>query len=69
LRGWNMRGIEMSDRDNGHTLAELQAARAEIDRLRRLIRDSTAVDVLGKTYWPEWVTKELGPIGPLPGGD
>jgi len=64
-----MRGSEMSDRDSNHTLAELQAARAEIDRLRRLIRDSTGVDVLGKTYWPEWVTNELGPIGPLPGGE
>jgi len=52
----------MSDRDSDHMLLELQAARAEIDRLRRLIRDSTAVDVLGKTYWPEWVQKEFGPI-------
>lgn len=58
----------MSDKDSNHTLSELQAARAEIDRLRRLIRDSTGVDVLGKTYWPEWVTNELGRIGPLPGG-
>ena len=28
----------MSDRDSSHTLAELQAARAEVDRLRELVR-------------------------------
>ena len=28
----------MSDKDTGHTLAELQEARAEVDRLRELLR-------------------------------
>jgi len=28
----------MSDRDTGHTLVELQEARAEVDRLRELVR-------------------------------
>lgn len=50
----------MSDRDAHHLLDQLQAARAEIDRLRCLIKDNTAVSVLGKTYWPDWVTNELG---------
>lgn len=65
----------MSDRDASHTLMELQEARAEIDRLRHLIRNQTGVMVQGQKFWPDWVMDELGPdqtrpggnIGPLPG--
>ena len=72
----NHRGRRIvSDRDASHTLLELQEARAEIDRLRRLIRDQTGVMVQGQTFWPDWVMAELGaeatapgrPIGELPG--
>ena len=67
----------MGDQDADYTLTELQAARAEVDRLRRLIRNQTGVMVQGQTFWPDWVTQELGPdqtmlggtIGPLPGGE
>ena len=57
----------MADRDSDHMLSELQEARAEVDRLRRLIRDQTGVIVQGRTYWPEWVNVELGQSGPQPG--
>ena len=57
----------MADRDSDHILSELQEARAEVDRLRRLIRDQTGVMVQGRTYWPEWVCAELGQSGPQPG--
>lgn len=48
-------------------LTELQEARAEVDRLRRLIRNHTGVMVQGQTFWPEWVHVELGQSGPQPG--
>ena len=54
-------GVVMSDRDLDHVLGELQAARAEVDRLRRLIRDETCVIVRGQTFYPGWVVQELGP--------
>lgn len=59
----------MSDKNADHTLSELQEARAEVDRLRRLIREQTGVMVQGQTFWPDWVMQELGwrPIGPMPG--
>ena len=57
----------MADRDSDHILTELQEARAEVDRLRRLIRDQTGVMVQGRTYWPERVNTELGQSGPQPG--
>ncbi len=50
----------MSDQNADHTLSELQEARAEVDRLRRLIRENTLVVVHGQAYWPEWVTNEIG---------
>jgi hypothetical protein len=50
----------MSDRDSDHVLSELQQARAEVDRLRRLIRENTLVVVHGQAYWPDWVTNEIG---------
>ena len=51
----------MGDQDADYTLTELQAARAEVDRLRRLIRNQTGVMVQGQTFWPDWVAQELGP--------
>lgn len=60
----------MSDRDAEHILNELQEARAEVDRLRRLIRKQTGVMVQGQTFWPDWVMQEVEywrPIGPMPG--
>lgn len=50
----------MADRENAHTLSELQDARHELDRLRRLVIRETAVDVRGKLYYPSWVVKEFG---------
>jgi hypothetical protein len=41
-------------------LAELQEARGEIDRLRKLVLDKTGIEIRGVTYWPEWVTEGLG---------
>jgi hypothetical protein len=58
----------MSDRDASHLVSELQEARAEIDRLRRLIRNQTGVIVQGQTFWPDWVMDELGPDQTRPGG-
>lgn len=58
----------MSDRDADHTLSELQEARAEVGRLRRLIREQTGVMVQGQTFWPDWVMQELGPDQTRPGG-
>lgn len=57
----------MADRDSDHILSELQEARAEVDRLRRLIREQTGVTIQGRTYWPVWVNTELGQSGPQPG--
>ena len=62
-------GAGMSDRDAEHILNELQEARAEVDRLRRLIREQTAVMVRGQTFWPDWVMQELGPDQTRPGGE
>lgn len=58
----------MSDKNADHTLSELQEARAEVDRLRRLIREQTGVMVQGQTFWPDWVMQELGPDQTRPGG-
>jgi len=59
----------MSDKNADHTLSELQEARAEVDRLRRLIRNQTGVMVQGQTFWPDWVMNELGPDQTMPGGE
>ena len=58
----------MADRDSDHMLTELQEARAEVDRLRRLIREQTAVMVRGHTFYPGWVVQEMGLDQLRPGG-
>ncbi len=52
----------MSDRDGAHMLAELQDARGEVDRLRKLVLDKTGIEIRGVTYWPEWVTEGIGQV-------
>lgn len=42
IEGLPKEGESMSDRDNGHTLTELQEARAEVDRLRLAIKKHRA---------------------------
>ena len=71
-----VRGAGMSDRDNEHTLSELQVALAKVDklhsdlvRLRWLILEQTSVTCNTQKYWPEWVNKYFDSIGPLPGGE
>ena len=55
----------MSDRDANHTLAELQEARAEIDRLREVVMEykRMAAKLL------ERIVQLDNGIGPLPGGE
>jgi hypothetical protein len=57
----------MSDKDTGHTLAELQEARAEVDRLRLAIsRHRKAMSGYRGAQFDEQLWKA---IGPLPGGE
>ena len=57
----------MSDRDAIHTLAELQEARAEIDRLRKAIKQHQHEM---REYKGAFYDEELwAAIGPLPGGE
>lgn len=57
----------MSDRDANHTLAELQEARAEIDRLRKAIKKHQHEM---REYKGAFYDEELwSAIGPMPGGE
>jgi hypothetical protein len=57
----------MSDRDGAHMLAELQEARAEVDRLRMAILKHRAAmsEYRGAVFDEElWAA-----VGPVPGGE
>jgi hypothetical protein len=63
----------MSDRDNGHTLTELQEARADLDatrrelnRLQKLVLAQTSVTCMGQRYWPDWVNRYFNSVGVMP---
>ena len=57
----------MSDRDTGHTLAEIQEARAEVDRLRRAIERHR--QAMAEYKGAEFDLALWAAIGPLPGGE